>query len=310
MMCNTVGSELVKRLAALLLCFLLGISVPAPSAALAADTQKIVRVGWYDSSYNTVDSFGRRSGYAYEYQLKIAAYTGWSYEYVTGSWSELLGMLIKGDIDLMSDVSYTAERAEKMLFPELPMGAEEYYLFVSPHNHRISSSDISTLNGKRVGVNRDSIQAVFYQEWAKRNGVEAELVVLTNSEDKSLSMLETGELDAYVTVDSFTDPSRAVPVAKVGSSDFFFAVNKTRPDLLKDLNSALSRIQDENRYFNQQMFERYMKTAGANAFLTADELSWLKDHGTIRVAGPDGIAKWAVRTIIWPFAPWIRPAES
>ena len=36
-------------------------------------------------------------------------------------------MLIKGDIDLMSDVSYTAERAEKMLFPELPMGAEEYY---------------------------------------------------------------------------------------------------------------------------------------------------------------------------------------
>ena len=93
------------------------------------DTQKVVRVGWFDSSYNTVDPFGRRSGYAYEYQLKIAAYTGWSYEYVTGSWSELLSMLIKGDIDLMSDVSYTAERSERMLFPELPMGAEEYYLF-------------------------------------------------------------------------------------------------------------------------------------------------------------------------------------
>ena len=194
MMRNTVRSELMKRLAALLLCFLLGVSVLPVSAALAADTQKIVRVGWYDSSYNNIDSFGRRSGYAYEYQLKIAAFTGWSYEYVTGSWSELLSMLIKGDIDLMSDVSYTAERAEKMLFPELPMGAEEYYLFVSPHNHRISSSDISTLNGKRIGVNKDSIQAVFYQEWAKRNGVEAELVVLTNSEDKSLSMLETGEL--------------------------------------------------------------------------------------------------------------------
>ena len=287
MMRNTLRSELMKRLAALLLCFLLGVSALPVSAVLAADTQKIVRVGWYDSSYNNIDSFGRRSGYAYEYQLKIAAFTGWSYEYVTGSWSELLSMLIKGDIDLMSDVSYTPERAEKMLFPELPMGAEEYYLFVSPHNRRISSADISTLNGKRIGVNKDSIQAVFYQEWAKRNGVEAELVELTNSEDKSLSMLETGELDAYVTVDSFTDPSRAVPVAKVGSSDFFFAVNKNRPDLLKDLNGALSRIQDENRYFNQQMFERYMKTAGANAFLTADELSWLEDHGTIRVGYQD-----------------------
>ena len=78
-----------------------------------------------------------------------------------------------------------------------------------------------------------------------------------------------------------------MPVAKVGFSDFFFAVNKTRPDLLKDLNSAMSRLQGENRYFNQQMFERYMKTAGANAFLTADELSWLSAHGTIRLGYQD-----------------------
>ena len=284
---NTVGSELNKRLVSLLLCFFLGLSVLPRGAALAADAQKVVRVGWYDSSYNNIDAFGRRSGYAYEYQLKIAAFTGWSYEYVTGSWSELLRMLVNGDIDLLSDVSYTTERAETMLFPELPMGAEEYYLFIAPANHSISPADVSTLNGKRIGVNRDSIQASFFREWAKRNGVEAELVELTNSEDKSLSMLETGELDGYVTVDSFTDPGRAVPVAKVGSSDFFFAVSKTRPDLLKDLNSAMSRIRDENRYYNQQMFERYMKTAGANAFLTAEELGWLSEHGTIRVGYQD-----------------------
>lgn len=284
---NTVRSKLIKRLAALLFCFLLGESVLPPGAALAHETQKVVRVGWYDSSYNTVDPLGRRSGYAYEYQLKIASYTDWSYEYVTGSWSELLSMLIKGDIDLMSDVSYTAERAKTMLFPELPMGTEDYYLFMAHDNPRISSADISTLNGKRIGVNKDSIQADFYLEWAKRNGIEAELVELTGSEDESLRMLETGELEAYITVDSFTDPSRAVPVAKVGSSDFFFAVSKTRPDLLKDLNSAMSRIQNENRYFNQQMFERYMKTAGANAFLTADELDWLSARGTIRVGYQD-----------------------
>ena len=287
MMRNTVRSELIRRLVPLLLCIFLGISVLPSGAALAQDTQKIVRVGWYDSSYNNVDAFGRRSGYAYEYQLKIAAYTGWSYEYVSGSWSELLRMLINGDIDLMSDVSYTAERAEHMLFPELPMGAEEYYVFISPNHRGISQADISTLNGKRIGVNRDSIQAGLYLDWAERNGIEAELIELANSEDESLRMLETGELDAYVTVDSFTDPSRAVPVVKVGSSDYFFVVSKTRPDLLKDLNGAMSRIQDENRYFNQQMFERYMKTAGANAFLTTEELSWLSAHGTIRLGYQD-----------------------
>ena len=35
-------------------------------------------------SFNTTDQFGRRSGYAYDYQKKIAAYTGWNYEYVVG----------------------------------------------------------------------------------------------------------------------------------------------------------------------------------------------------------------------------------
>ena len=57
----------------MLLClFVMAAFLPTP-AAHATDSKKTVRVGWYDSSYNTVDQFGRRSGYAYEYQLKIAA---------------------------------------------------------------------------------------------------------------------------------------------------------------------------------------------------------------------------------------------
>ena len=270
----------------LLLVLAIGSLLPLHSAH-AADREKTVRVGWYDSSYNTMDAYGRRSGYAYEYQLKIAAYTGWNYEYVTGSWSELLQMLIDGNIDLMSDVSYTEERAGQMLFPDLPMGAEEYFVFVASDNRDISSSDPSTLNGKRVGVNKDSVQADFYRNWAKRSKVDTEIVELMTSEDESLHMLETGELDAYVTVDSFTDPECAVPVFKVGFSDFFFAVSKDRPELLDELNGALSRIMEEDRYFNQKMYEQYIKTAGTNAFLSTEEQDWLSGHGTIRVGYQD-----------------------
>ena len=261
--------------------------VPPAKASAQDEAHKVVRVGWYDSSYNTVDRFGRRSGYAYEYQLKIAAYTGWTYEYVNGSWSDLLQMLIEGKIDLMSDVSYTEERSKSMLYPDLPMGSEQYYLFAAPDNTEISSSDPSTLNGKRVGVNRDSVQADFYRDWARRNGLTAEVVELTTSEDESLQMLEDRKLDAYVTVDSFVHPERAMPVYNVGSSDFFFAVNKNRPDLLAELNTALNSIHNENQYFNQQMFERYIKTTGTNAFLTTDEQAWLSSHQTIRVGYQD-----------------------
>ena len=130
-----------------------------PLAAHAQEPGKTVRVGWYESPFNTMDQFGRRSGYAYDYQQKIAAYTGWNYEYVEGSWPELLQMLINGEIDLMSNVSYTDERAESMLFSSLRMGAEEYYIFISPENEEINRDDLSTFSGKKAGVNKGSVQA-------------------------------------------------------------------------------------------------------------------------------------------------------
>ena len=282
----------IGRFAAVLLCFAMAAVILPYTGTKAKAEGKLIRVGWYESSFNRTDSLGRRSGYAYEYQMKLAAYTGWRYEYVNGSWPELLQMLIDGDIDLMSDVSYTPERAEHMLFPSLPMGAEDYYLFVSQENRKISSSDLSTLNGKKVGVNKGSVQAQFYREWEARNNVESEIVEVTCSEEESLLMLEEGQLDAYVTVDSFSadaynGKNRPLPVCKIGSSDFYFAVNKERPDLLTDLEGGMNRIQEENRHYNHEMVEKHLISAGANAFLTAGEKGWLEEHGTIRVGYQD-----------------------
>lgn len=277
----------LKRSIAYLLCIVLVSTVAVPVFIRAQSRRKTVRVGWYESSFNITDSSGRRSGYAYEYQVKLSAYTGWNYEYVSGSWSELLTMLEKGEIDLLSDVSFTKERTQKMLFPSLPMGTEEYYLFISPDNQEISSTKYSTLTGKKVGVNKGSIQKGLYDTWAKANKIRSEIVELTCSEDESLRMLENGSLDAYVTVDSFSNPTQAIPLIKIGSSDFFFAVNKNRPDLLSDLNYGMNKIQDENRYYNQQMFEKYFTKAGANAFLSTEEANWLSAHGPIRVGYQD-----------------------
>lgn len=282
----------VRTFASVLLCLALVLAILPAAGADGAAGEKVVRVGWYESSFNRTDSLGRRSGYAYEYQMKLAAYTGWKYQYVVGSWPELLQMLINGEIDLMSDVSYTPERAELMLFPTLPMGAEDYYLFVSQNNREISSSDVSTLNGKKVGINQGSVQVGFYREWAERHGVESEIVEVTCSEDESLLMLEKGELDAYVTVDSFTaeyyqEPDRPVPITKIGSSDFFFAVSRERNDLLTDLEGGMNRIQEENRHFNHEMLEKHLVSAGANAFLTTAEKDWLEGRGTIRVGYQD-----------------------
>ena len=259
---------MMKRTAALLLCVALVALCLLPAAVAEVESPKVVRVGWYDTPFNFKDAFGRRTGYAYEYQRKIAAYTGWKYEYVEGNWPELLQMLREGRIDLMSDVSFAEDRTEYMLFADIPMGEELYYLYISPGNAEITADDVSTLNGKKIGITRGSVQVNQFLAWAKARGVSAELMELDGSEAESLRMLSKGEMDAFVTLDTYGDPDVAVPLWKIGSSDFYFAVSKSRADLLPELNAALNRIQDENKHYSEQLTAKYLKNAGMNLYLT------------------------------------------
>ena len=272
-----------KRIAALLLCMAFAVLCMLPSVAPAELEVKTIRVGWYDTPFNHKDSFGRRTGYAYEYQRKIAAYTGWKYQYVEGTWSELLQMLKDGRIDLMSDVSYAEDRTEYMYYSALPMGSEIYYLYVSPDNKEILAEDYYTLNGKKVGVTASSVQKDFFLQWEEERGISTDLVGLECSEEDSLAMLNRDELDAFITLDTYGDPQRAVPLWKIGSSDFYFAVSKDRSDLLAELDTAMNRIQEENKFYSEELAAKYLQDSGANRYLTQDESEWLSSHGKIRV---------------------------
>ena len=276
-----------RRSTALALCCLLAMTLLVPFAALAEAGRKTVRVGWHEAPFFITDQYGRRSGYSYEYQWKVAAYTGWDYEYVEGTWSELLQMLKDGKIDVMSDVSYMEERAQSMLFPTLPMGTEAYYIFISPDNTEITADDYASLAGKRIGVTDTSIQKDLFLQWAQQYGIEAELISTTTPEEESLKRLADGTLDAFVTIDIYGDPETAVPVCKIGSSDFYFAVNRDRPDLLVELNAAMNRIQDENKYYNQQLHEKYLGSFHTDRYLSSREKAWLSEHDSIRVGYQD-----------------------
>ena len=231
-----------KRAAALLLCLLMTLCV-FPFSYAAAPSGKTVRVGWYESPFNITDKFGRRSGYAYEYQQKIAAYTGWNYEYVEGSWPELYQMLLDGDIDLMSDISYTEERAEKMLFASYPMGAEQYYVCVSTQRDSdITAEDLSSFNGKKIGVSKDSFQEGLFRDWVDRNGLDVEIAELMTGESENVAMTDSGELDAYVSIDSYGAVHSLIPVVRIGSSDYFSRSAITVRTCCRNWNPLLNRF--------------------------------------------------------------------
>lgn len=270
-----------NKMTAAMLCLLFLLGTCYPMTVRAAETeQKTVRVGFYACPFNMKDENGHMSGYAYDYQQDLAAYTGWKYDYVEGSWPELLQMLKNGEIDLLSDVSITPERETEMLFSSYSMGTESYYLYVSNRDNGIDQNDYSTLEGKRIGVNAGSIQDDLFHEWAKEHALDVETIPC-NGDYAMLEMLENDKLDAVIAVDSYAY-DHTVPMIRIGSSDFYFAVNSDRPDLKAELDEAMQLLLSTNRYYNEELLKKYLN-ANASKSLPSEDSTWLQEHGTIRV---------------------------
>ncbi|MDO4478555.1 MAG: transporter substrate-binding domain-containing protein [Lachnospiraceae bacterium] len=276
-----------------IICIVVMIGLMFPASVFAAgseDTEKTVRVGWYQSNMfqeGTSDE-EEKWGYSYIYLQKIADYTAWDYEYVYGDWADLLYMLENGEIDVMAGVSSTEDRAGKMLFPNFSMGLDEYYFLKNADDDSISVSDFSTLNGKKAGGFKDNLITVFAQEWCEDNGVDVEFVYFDNFREQEAAF-ENGEIDLLAqTITNVDGLLNVATLAKVGEYPYYLAVNKNRPDLLDELNIALNNLHSIDPYMVQSLqYESY----GANLInrtLSPEEVRWVEDHSTLTVGYLDG----------------------
>lgn len=265
----------------LVCCFLLLSLIPITAAAKEA-TAETVRAGWYEDSYNITGENGERSGYGYEYQQSVAAYTGWSYDYVNAGWAELLKMMEKGELDLMSGVSYTEERAELMLFSELPMGEERYYLYADLVNTDISASDLKSLNGKRIGLLEGSIHATQFYEWEKEHDLQLKHVMVVGLED-AMEKLKNREIDCVVSTETpQLVESGMSAIFTIGGADIYFVINKNRPDLKEELDSAMRKLQNDKPFYADELYQKYL-LAVSTAVLSSEEQQWLTQNGPIRI---------------------------
>lgn len=270
----------------LLVSVLVGLMLPAVALADEEDdnndNDNVVRIGWYDSSFCYYDSFGRRCGIDYEYHQRISAYTGWTYEYVEDTWPNLLEMLKNGEIDILGDVSYMPEREDYMYFSSIPMGSEAYYIYAAADNSTVSADDPSSFNGMRIGVNSNSYQQELLEEWSENYNVDIEIVPMTTAEDESQAMILSGEIDGYASILLLGYYEGVVPVTRIGSSNYYYAVNINRPDLIEELDAAMAEIHDEDPYFSERLIRNHYNSR-TNTIFTPQQEEWLAGHGAIRI---------------------------
>ena len=244
---------------------------------------KTVRVGYFPYANFQEGGYGEhKQGAGYEYLQKISYITGWKYEYVYGSFKECLDMLADGEIDILGSVSYTPERAEAISFSDYAEGTERYWIYTREDHLNLTDGDLKQLNGCRIGVEDGSYQKKFLEKWLDSNQLHAEIVVCKGY-DEIIKKQDADELDAFV-IPALSVDSDFIAIANIGVSDCYFGVSKSRPDLLKELNSALEEINNTKTDYSSKLYARYEGKAAINYALNMEEKQWLAAHeNTIRV---------------------------
>ena len=247
------------------------------------EENKTVRVGYFPySNFQEGGSGEHKQGAGYEYLQKISYITGWKYEYVYASFKECLDMLEAGEIDILGNVSYTQERAEAINFSSYEELTERYWIYTREDHADLTDGDLKQINGCRIGVAYGSYQKELLEKWLDSNQIQAEVVVCKGY-DEMIEKLDADELDALV-IPVLSVNSDFIAIANIGASDCYFGVSKSRPDLLKELNSAMEEINNTETDYSSKLYARYEGKAVINYALNKEEKQWLDAHeNAIRV---------------------------
>lgn len=208
----------------------------------------VVRVGYCEALglMNGASEDAVKSGYAYDVLQEMAKYTGWHYEYVYGDFGTLLNKLENNEIDILPGVAKNDDRMDKMLFPEYRLGEENYYITKAVDNYDIDIENISTLNNKVIGVGRSVNQINSLRKFINENNINLKIIEYDIKEDR-WNDLKNGVVDLSLDSDSALTKGISC-VKKLETTDYYFAVNKIRPDLLTEINSTMKLLNDSKPY--------------------------------------------------------------
>lgn len=154
-----------------------------------------IKVGVYENAPKIFTRDGQPVGILVDIIEEIGRREGWQISYVSGSWAENLDRLARGEIDLMPDMAYSAERSILFDFPKVPVLSSWFQIY-APRGHGIRS--ILDLNGKRIMVLDRSIQESALERLRRGFALNCTLVKVPDY-DAMFSRVQRGEADVAVT---------------------------------------------------------------------------------------------------------------
>lgn len=269
------------------------LALALPEATYAEDSGKrVLRVALLPmEGLSWVAADGTYHGVVIDYLNEIAKYTGWEYEYVVTRYPEMAEDFRSGKYELTGGCFYLPALTKQFAYPRYPIGYSRAQLFARRSDRSIRNYDLSSLNGKTIGVYEGAVENIRYlKEFLRMKGLNCPLRYLTYKDVTAKNIyefLESGEVDLLL--GNLADrPEIFRVVLSYETQPFYIVTHTGNQEVLDGLNMALERILDANPNFAAERYAANFPDQLVNVQLSERDLRYIQEKQTVTVAVPVG----------------------
>ncbi|MCP3871715.1 MAG: transporter substrate-binding domain-containing protein [Desulfobacteraceae bacterium] len=173
------NKHMKKQKLFIIFCFLFLFCLPV--LAVEKNEQQAIRVGIFSlEPINYLDRQNKAQGFYPTLIHHIASLENWTIKYVHGSWAQCLNRLQTGEIDLMTTIAFSKERAKTMDFSKVPVVDIWGQVFALPGEN---INTILDLNNQKVAIMKKDINGTNFISTAGKFGVYSHIVEFDSHQD-------------------------------------------------------------------------------------------------------------------------------
>lgn len=218
-----------------------------------------VKVGFfYFDGYHEIDEQGNKSGMGYEITEMLKNFGAFDVEYVgyDKTWPEMFEMLDSGKVDILTNVNWSEERAEKYLFSDYDMGTNSFILSARPDEKRYTSSNYATYNGAKIGVLTQNIARERLISYAEEKDFCVDIISYDSETDLRNALLIDKSIDMVVSTNLW-DTTDVKIVDSFYEEYCYIITRKSETEIMDKINGAISSVKYIYPNYFSELAQRY-----------------------------------------------------
>ena len=148
---------------------------------------------------------------------------------------------------------------------------------------RYDYEDFKAFQGMNVGIIRGGVDGERFKSFCREHNLVLNIIDYDET-SVLLEALDNGTLDG-VAITHLGKNSTFRSVAQFSPSPLYFAVTKTNPELLSEINKAMNNILLANPGYSRDLYDKYLApSVNQKPVFTKEELQYIKQAAPILVS--------------------------